>query len=153
MDKNLENRWSDFSTRHFVKACITVLPLHNCFWGCQEIGKLLFFPNSFWKFCQLPSNIFLCIQGSIWKATLIRLLMQSEKWKYFFLSSSMVKCTKWKLKVVLLKIHGFNCPRSRLNLLSRSASCLRNPSLGRTSRWRRTSVKASTAVMFCLSIK
>ena len=27
-----------------------------------------------------------------------------------------------------------SCPRSRLSLLSRSANCLRNPSLGRTSR-------------------
>ena len=47
----------------------------------------------------------------------------------------------------------FNWPLSLLSLLSRSASCLRNPSFGRTSRCRRTSVKASTAVMFCLNIK
>ena len=43
-----------------------------------------------------------------------------------------------------------NWPLSRLNLLSRSASWRRNPSLGLTSRYRRTAVNASTAVMFCL---
>lgn len=43
MDKNLENRWSDFSTRHFVKACITVLPLHNCFFGGSRNWKATVF--------------------------------------------------------------------------------------------------------------
>ena len=82
--------------------------------------------------------------------------MGRSSWKIKFFSS--YYSSDQRSKSIRIELNNnqdldFNCPRSRLSLLTRSASCRRNPSLGRTSRCRRHSVSASTAVIFCLSIK